>query len=270
MQTNLENSIPTTIQVYIEECLKKIETEQNIKILYACESGSRAWGFGSPDSDYDVRFFYVHQKDNYLSVNSPFDSIDKFFDNDVDLSAWDIKKALGLLLKSNATPFEWLQSPILYRKNEETEKFRRTLWELSKDYFSAKTLIFHYLGIAKGMLSKIEDNQISIKKYFYILRPVLAAYYIKTRNEAAPMEFKFLVENLDNLQNNTTNKEIKAAIENLWEQKMIAKEGDKIEIPTFIHSFIETQISECGVYASNLKREEKDIKPLNDFFRSLL
>jgi len=186
------------------------------------------------------------------------------------LSAWDIKKALGLLLKSNATPFEWLQSPILYRQNEESEKFRNSLWELSKDYFSAKTLIFHYLGIAKGMLSKVENNQISIKKYFYVLRPVLAAYYIKTRNEAAPMEFKFLVENLNYSQNNNSNKEIKQAIENLWEEKMIAKEGDKIQIPTFIHSFIKTQISECGIYASKLKREEKDNEPLNEFFRSLL
>lgn len=266
MQTNLENSIPKDIQVYIEECLKKIEIEKKIKILYACESGSRAWGFGSPDSDYDVRFFFVHQKERYLSVSLPLDSIDRFFDNDVDLSAWDVKKALGLLVKSNATPFEWLQSPILYRKNKETEKFRNTLWELSKDYFSAKTLIFHYLGIAKGMLSKIEENQISIKKYFYILRPVLAAYYIKTRNEAAPMEFKFLVENLQN----PNDKSVKEAIENLWQEKLIAKEGDKIEVPTFIHSFIETQMSECGFYASNLKQEKKNIEPLNEFFRSLL
>jgi len=266
MQTNLENSIPKDIQIYIEECLKKMEIEKNIKILYACEGGSRAWGFGSSDSDYDVRFLFVHQKNKYLSVNSPLDSIDRFFDKDVDLTAWEIQKALSLLAKSNATPFEWLQSPILYRKNEETEKFRKTLFELAKDYFSAKTLIFHYLGIAKGMLSKIENNQISIKKYFYVLRPVLAAYYIKTRNEAAPTEFKFLVENLDD----SNHKNIKQAIENLWQQKLIAKEGDKIEIPTFIHSFIETQISECGIYASNLKREEKNVEPLNEFFRSLL
>jgi hypothetical protein len=253
--------------------LKKIETEKNIKILFACESGSRAWGIGSPDSDYDVRFFFVHQKENYLSVNLPLDSIDRFFDNDVGLSAWEIRKALSLLVKSNATPFEWLQSPILYRKNKETQQFRDNLWELSKNYFSAKTLIFHYLGIAKGMLSKIENNQISIKKYFYVLHPVLAAYYIKTRNEAAPMEFKFLVGNLEDSKNpeaNQANKGIKEAIENLWEQKTRAKEGDKIEIPAFVHSFIETQISECGTYASNLKREEKNSEPLNDFFRSLL
>lgn len=269
MQTNLENSIPKDIQIYIEECLKKVEIEKNIKILYACESGSRAWGFGSPDSDYDVRFFFVHQKEKYLSVSSPLDSIDRFFDNDVDLSAWEIRKALGLLVKSNATPFEWLQSPILYRQNEETQQFRNKLWELSKDYFSAKTLIFHYLGIAKGMLSKVENNQISIKKYFYVLRPVLAAYYIKTRNEAAPMEFKFLVENLENIQN-PNHKAVKEAIENLWEEKLVAKEGDKITIPIFIHSFIENQISECGLYATNLKREEKDSAPLNEFFRNLL
>ena len=261
--TNLENSIPIPIRNYIEECLKKIEEEKNIKILYACESGSRVWGFGSPDSDYDVRFLFVHQKEKYLSVNFPLYSVNKFFDNNVDVSAWDIKKTLALLLKSNSTPFEWLQSPILYRRSQETEKFRNTLWELSKYYFSAKTLIFHYLGIAKGMLSKIENNEISIKKYFYILRPVLAAYYIKTKNEAAPTEFRFLVENLE-------NQEIRKAIESLWQQKLLAKEGDQIQIPTFIHSFIGTQISECEMYASNLQKEKKEIELLNQFFRSLL
>ncbi|WP_291728144.1 nucleotidyltransferase domain-containing protein [Bernardetia sp.] len=262
-----EYFIPTNIQDYIEECLQQLESEKNIKILYACESGSRAWGFGSPDSDYDVRFLFVHDKEKYVSIHSPLDSIDRFFENDVDVSAWDIRKALGLLKKSNATPFEWLQSPIIYRQNEE---FRNQLWELSKLYFSPKTLIFHYLGIAKGMLSKIEDHQISIKKYFYVLRPVLAAYYIKTRNQPAPTEFRFLVENLVQVENSTKNKEVKEAIEELWKQKIIAKEGEKIKIPTFIHSFITEQISECGAYASNLKRKEEENEPLNEFFRSLL
>lgn len=267
MQTQLDKSIPKNIQIYIEECLKQLEAEKNIKILYACESGSRAWGFGSPDSDYDVRFLFVHDKEKYLSIKSPLDAIDRFFDNDIDISAWDIRKALGLLKKSNATPFEWLQSPIVYRKNED---FKNQLWELSKMYFFPKTLIFHYLGIAKGMFSKIENKQITIKKYFYVLRPVLAAYYIKTRNEPAPTEFRFLVDNLVEAENSNQNKEVKQAIEELWEEKMKAKEVEKIKIPTFIHSFITQQISACGLYASKLEREEKSSESLNDFFRGLL
>ena len=48
--------------------LKKIEEQENVKIIMAIESGSRAWGFASPDSDYDVRFIYVRKEEDYLKL----------------------------------------------------------------------------------------------------------------------------------------------------------------------------------------------------------
>src|SRR3954464_6280309 len=96
----------------IEEALGAIERECGVRMLYACESGSRAWGFPSPDSDYDVRFFYLRPLSFYLSVAERKDQLDFPINDELDIKGWDIRKALQLVCKSNTTPFEWLQSPI--------------------------------------------------------------------------------------------------------------------------------------------------------------
>ncbi len=96
--------------------LKKIEREHKVKILYAIESGSRVWGFASQDSDFDVRFIYVHHKDWYLSIESKRDVIEMPLEGDLDINGWDLTKALGLFRKSNPPLYEWLQSPIVYLK----------------------------------------------------------------------------------------------------------------------------------------------------------
>ncbi|MEQ8169833.1 MAG: nucleotidyltransferase domain-containing protein, partial [Candidatus Eremiobacterota bacterium] len=94
--------------------LKKIEDEEKVKIIYACESGSRAWGFPSKDSDYDVRFIYVHDHDRYLSVYDRKDVIERPVCDLLDINGWDIRKAMRLLQKSNAALMEWFQSPVIY------------------------------------------------------------------------------------------------------------------------------------------------------------
>src|SRR6187549_3465126 len=97
----------------INSILKQIETKNQIKILYACETGSRAWGFPSPDSDYDIRFIYMHERDWYLSLSQRKDSIE-FMEGDLDITGWDLRKCLILLKKSNAPLIERLQSPVEY------------------------------------------------------------------------------------------------------------------------------------------------------------
>ncbi len=92
----------------IKEALKQVEIANDISILYACESESRAWGFASPDSDYDVRFIYVRSLNNYLSIRDRKDVIEVPVNEIVDISGWDIRKALQLFLKSNAPLYEWL------------------------------------------------------------------------------------------------------------------------------------------------------------------
>ena len=129
----------------INKKLKEIEEKENIKILLAVESGSRAWGVASRDSDYDVRFIYVRNQKEYLRLNDIRDVIEWQLDETLDINGWDIKKALLLLKKSNPTLFEWWNSPIIYKKNDVFSNFDKYL----ESYFSSKKLMFHYVNMAK-------------------------------------------------------------------------------------------------------------------------
>ena len=138
--------ISSKMQNVIEEQLKEIEEKENVKIIYCVESGSRAWGFASPDSDYDVRFIYVRNKEDYLKLNKNRDVIEWRLDDVLDINGWDIQKALRLLYKSNPTLFEWSMSPIVYKTTPQWEKISGIV----SQYFLEKTGVYHYLSMAKG------------------------------------------------------------------------------------------------------------------------
>lgn len=176
----------------ITKRLVEIEEEHDVHILYAIESGSRAWGFESTDSDYDVRFVYKHKLDWYLNVLPKRDVIEYPIIDILDYSGWDLRKSLFLLNKSNPVLFEWLRSPIIYRKDE---AFFKEITELAKSYFSPISTIYHYLHMAEGNYKEyLKAEQVKIKKYFYVLRPLLACCWVEKNNTFPPMEFAILLE----------------------------------------------------------------------------
>ena len=88
------------MRAYVAAKLGAVAAEEGVRVLYAAESGSRAWGFASPDSDHDVRFIYAHERDWYVSLWEDRDVVERGIDEKlVDLAGWDIRKALRLLLK---------------------------------------------------------------------------------------------------------------------------------------------------------------------------
>ena len=175
----------------IKEQLRRIEDAENIKILLAVESGSRAWGFASPDSDYDVRFIYIRRLEDYLRLNTIRDVIELPIDDALDINGWDLQKTLRLLHKSNPTLFEWFSSPIVYQKTEFADKFR----DLMMHYFSSKKTMYHYVSMAEGNYREyLKGDLIRAKKYFYVLRPVLACQWILDRGTPPPMLFSELLK----------------------------------------------------------------------------
>lgn len=100
----------------IQQELSRLEIQHNIQILYAVESGSRAWGFASVNSDWDVRYIYVHRPEWYLHIDDKKDNQEEILPNDIDLAGWELRKALRLFRKSNPPMLEWLDSPIVYRE----------------------------------------------------------------------------------------------------------------------------------------------------------
>lgn len=140
---SIRNGVP--IEHIIAEKLCEIETQEQVNILYAVESGSRAWGVASPDSDYDVRFVYLRPLDGYLKLEKTADVIEWQLDEVLDINGWDLKKALQQFHKGNATLFEWGRSPVVYKTTETWEH----IWTSAKEYFSEKAALYHYWASAK-------------------------------------------------------------------------------------------------------------------------
>ncbi len=181
----------------IQDHLHELAAERGITLLFAVESGSRAWGFPSPDSDYDVRAIYLHPQDWYLSIGERKDGIDYFAPHDglLDVNGWDIRKALRLLAKSNATVGEWSQSPIVYY---ELPGIRAELLELCRRFFNPVTLLNHYRGIAHNSYRAAREGEaISVKKLLYVVRSLLAGRWVAVRNEVPPSELTQLLQTVE-------------------------------------------------------------------------
>jgi len=191
--------------------LGQVEAEENVTVLFAVESGSRAWGFPSPDSDNDVRFFYVRPMSQYLGLTAPRDVIERPVDGVWDLNGWDLRKALQLLVKGNATVAEWLSSPLIYREHG---PFPYRLRHLIKRNASPKASARHYYGLTKTCYqgeiacrpsaAQVEEAErsghfikglttVNLKKYFYAVRGACAISWIKQYDEIPPMTLPSLL-----------------------------------------------------------------------------
>ncbi len=244
--------------------LERIEQEENVRILYACESGSRAWGFPSKDSDYDVRFLYVRPVEWYLSIFEKRDVIERPISDMLDINGWDLHKALNLFRKSNPPLLEWLQSPIVYRENHTVaEQIRR----ISPLTFSPKSCMYHYLHMAKGNYRDyLQGERVKIKKYFYVLRPILACEWIENYGTMPPVEFDRLVEAVV-----PGGSELKRVIDGLLVRKMAGDEMDYEPRINPINAFLEAKIEYYERIASGLQTSDGDQDGrLDELFRSVL
>lgn len=178
----------------IPDILSKIAADKNITLLYACETGSRAWGFPSPDSDYDIRFIYMQDRDAYLSISEKKDTIE-IMDGDLDITGWDLRKCLQLLKKSNASLIERFQSPITYF---EATGFHQSFWELITRYYSPIAVFYHHFSLAQKFREDLKDKQeIKLKSFFYLIRSLLSCYWITRNNSVLPMTIEGLMTTIE-------------------------------------------------------------------------
>ena len=241
--------------------LREIEARENIKILHCVESGSRAWGFASPDSDYDVRFIYVRPKEFYLRLDKTRDVIEWQLDDTLDINGWDIKKALTLLHSSNPTLFEWNSSPIVYKTTDDWAKISGVI----NRYFVAKSGIYHYLSTAKRNYKEfLLGDMVKYKKYFYVLRPILACKWILAEGTPPPMEFHILMEKY-------LDEELKPDVEKLLDLKMNSPEiavGARFDK---VNEYLERAISEIDEIVKQLPSDKvENWDELNGMFLEVL
>lgn len=237
--------------------LREIEETENVRILLAVESGSRAWGFASPDSDYDVRFIYVRPKNDYLRLETIRDVIELPIDDVLDINGWDLQKTLRLLYKSNPTLFEWFSSPIVYAQTEFADKFRKIM----NEYFSTKRGIYHYINMAAGNYREyLKRDMVKAKKYFYVLRPVLACRWIMEKGTPPPMLFSELMDA-------ELPKELAREVEKLLDLKVHSPEIKEIPRINKINEYLDVSLFEIQEKAQTMD-EAKTIEwtALNELF----
>jgi hypothetical protein len=216
--------IPADIRAQILARLDDIARSERVRIILAVESGSRAWGFASPDSDYDVRFLYVRRVEDYAALELPRDVIERPIDGALDLGGWDLRKGLSLGLRWNPALVEWLTSPIVYLEAGWEAQALRRLFGGGLQGHAA--LIRHYYGLGFSQFARHIDGRaaVNLKKYFYVVRPAVALLWLETRpGETPPMSLPALLDGV------ALDDEVAAAIVDLRARKIAAVEAGKGE-----------------------------------------
>lgn len=235
--------------------LKEIEDDKNVEILFAVESGSRAWGFASPDSDYDIRFVFKRTTDDYLGLWEKRDTIEFFTDLDLDGSGWDLKKAAILLSRSNASFLGWLFSPIVYRSNGDTlEKMR----ELANSNFNPVAGFYHYHSMNKNFAEQVEAGSFTLKSYFYAIRTALCANWILKNKTVPPVEFIKLYSLI--------SEEIAGQLDKLIALKAQVVESGKTSVDPKLIEVLKVIINENEVHKNSLQTVKPNKEDFNEFF----
>lgn len=246
--------VSDAMRATVLDSLAAIEQRHDVRVLFACESGSRGWGFASPDSDYDVRFIYVNRLPWYLRVEAGRDVIEQPISGELDVSGWDLRKTLQLLRDSNPTLLEWLRSPIVYRQDD---GFAARLRVLAEQGFSPVRGYHHYVSMAKKNLREhLLGEVVRYKKYLYVLRPLLAARWIREGRGAPPMRFAELA------QATLDDRALVDEIDALLEVKMRA--GEAATSPRWhgIHAFIESELARAQAHPV-LPSQQTDMSALD-------
>lgn len=244
--------------------LEALEREEGAVICLAVESGSRAWGFSSTDSDYDVRFIYIRRPEWYLSIDleERSDVIERPIRDSIDLSGWDIRKALKLFRKSNPPLLEWLQCSIVYR---ERSSLATRLRSLLPAFYSPRASFFHYLHMARGNAREyLSGENVWRKKYFYVLRPLLAMRWIERDLGPVPIEFASLLEGT------VREMALRNAIDQLLDQKKAGAELDRGPQIEPISRFIEAEMARLKELAEDKPGASPPLDELDNLFRSVL
>lgn len=245
------------MNILVPEKLREIEEQLHIKVLWAIESGSRAWGFASKDSDFDVRFIYKRRPSDYLKLNPDRDVIELPIDDIWDVNGWDLDKTLKLLNKSNPTLYEWLNSPIRYVDSD----FKERVQPLMDLCFSEKKMLYHYLSTARRTIAHyLSGDLIRPKKYFYALRPVLACRWILTYHSAPPVPFNELSEAV--LPEN-----MKPIVEELLDIKMNTPEVYEISPIQKLDDYLRYEMQKINEILISMDEPKHSLwNQLNDFF----
>ncbi|MDE5415253.1 nucleotidyltransferase domain-containing protein [Alkalihalobacterium chitinilyticum] len=247
----------------IKNILSEMEAAHHIKIIYACEAGSRAWGTASSDSDYDVRFIYIHPINWYLSIEQKREVLEFPVTKELDMVGWDLRKALALLNKSNPTLLEWLQSSIVYYEKDEIVNELRLL---SHSTFSAKTCLYHYLNMAKrNVKGAFNSPSANVKLVLNVVKPLLACSWIEKNHSIPPNQLQHL------MNAELTPSPLRSEIDGLLANKLKKVEEVKTEELIATQEYVAERIVQLSDYIKALEEDKQNFtEALDQFFQTTL
>jgi predicted nucleotidyltransferase len=249
------------MQLAILSSLTALEADTGLRVLYACESGSRAWGFASQDSDWDARFFFVRPQREYLCVREPQDHLHRDLPGDLDITGWDLRKALSHALKSSASVLEWLGSPQVYF---DRDGFADRLRSLAHACFRVRPTVHHYLGLAKQLwLAAGKGSELNGKKCLYVMRATLCARWALTYGTPPPVAFSGLLPLVSDAA-------ILEEIHQFVALKQEGRESDAFPVSENLRDFLANLRAECEQQESALEAAPADTAPLDAFFQETL
>lgn len=211
-------NLSSTILSHLED----IERKYDVRVLLAVESGSRARGLFSDESDWDLRFVYVNRLDWYLNVNEGRDVIEEMFDDNIDMVGWELRKTLRLFQKSNPSLMEWLHSPVIYRADED---FLSRMRALEPVYFNPIKTMYHYESLyIKHDKRYLQDSANPLKRFLHYLRGILSCRWLEEHKTMPPVLFSELV------QATVDDDSIRQKINELIALKRQTKQNDNLEV----------------------------------------
>ena len=247
----------------LKDLLHKVEFEHRLCVIYGLESGSRAWGFESQNSDYDVRFLYIRPVDWYLCIEKRNDILELGTSSDIDLSGWDLRKSLLFLRQSHPVLLEWLRSPVVYIEQSGIVQQMR---EIGEEFFSPRASVHHYIGWTERILHRyFQRSDLAAKRYFYVLRPILCCRWIQTIGGQPPLRMQELTTAFE------IPTEAKLAIKNLIERKRAGYELASVgRIPILDQYISETLLQIKDFLVTLPKPEYAPFELLNPLFHQAL
>jgi predicted nucleotidyltransferase len=252
----IPESMDATTVAAIDRRLDGIEASEGVTIPWGIESGSRAWGFPPPDSDYDCRFVFVRGLGDYLSPWPRRDVIQTPLDKIFDVNGWDLAKALRLLVKGNGTLTEWLRSPIVYRGDP---VFRDEFLGLAEQVTDRALLGRHYRHVG---LQQLATGRLSLKRFFYALRPAAVLHWLDAHPDRAvpPMELMTALEDGD------APAEVHAASADLVALKAATHELGDGEVPEVLARFVDAELTRAERFENAVRPDPAEAQELCEAF----
>ena len=254
----------------IKKLLQQIEKNNNIKILFAIENGSRSWGMASKDSDYDVRFVFYRKIDDYITLCPEKEVITVAYDENlkecdiqgslIDICGFDIFKYLKLLLSSNPTTIEWINSHIVYYGDNNID-----LKNYINNNFNQEKLFRHYFSLFRKNYHEFiqQGKAITYKKYLYSMRGILNAKYVYEFDKIPPLDIRATIETTKSFMPENVYEKLEEVIK-------IKSQGLEKDVILRIPEFDSFFNAELEKNYNKFNSRKPDIERFNEYLKSII